>query len=185
MTTHKLKVDELLANGSENPKRIFSTLNLEVSKPKKDATFSLDEAHNFIRSRYEQLSEGDIQTAITFLKSEMGSKQRELAKEFSQIVRAVLSAQHPGFPTATEQRARRVREFFEAAGAAEAVSVIPKPGDFGPRDRIEQLAVDFYAERLDDDELAGLVTYYKSAEGQIAVGAALRLTKDILSAYGI
>ena len=80
MTTHKLKVDELLANGSENPKRIFSTLNLEVSKPKKDATFSLDEAHNFIRSRYEQLSEGDIQTAITFLKSEMGSKQRELAK---------------------------------------------------------------------------------------------------------
>ncbi|MBR0820281.1 DUF2059 domain-containing protein [Bradyrhizobium liaoningense] len=185
MASDRPEVDLLLASGSENPKRIFAALNVEPTKPKKDVVISNDEAHAFIRKRYDGLSSSEIAEASTFLNSEQGIKQRELSKEFSQLVPRLLSGA-TSINEAPALKAEKVRQFLEAAGAIDALNSIPL-GEAKPESRssVCQYAINFYADRLSEEELDSLVTHYSSAEGKAAVKAALRLAKDILQEYGI
>lgn len=177
-------VDTLLNSGSENPKRIFTALNAEPTKPKKDVVISPQEAHAFIRARYEALDPSAIKQATTFLNSEPGLKQRELSKEFSQLVPQLLSGT-ASIESASSEKAQKVEDFFRAAGALDALKAIPYSPDPTSKDRVYKHAIDFYASKLSNEELATLVAHYSSQEGKAAVAAALNLTKEILNEYGI
>ncbi len=184
MVTDRSKVEMLLESGSENPKRVFSALNVELTKPLKDKVFTPEEAHSFIRERYEKLSSEDIDMALDFLNSEMGRKQRKLSAEFSKISSELLNGTI-SIEKASAEKAKQVEEFFRAAGALDALAAIPKPADPKPRDLMYSYVVDFYADRLSDAELEKLIAHYTSSEGKKAANAALQLTRDILQAYGI
>lgn len=184
MVTDSSKVEMLLESGSENPKRVFSALNVELTKPLTDKVFTPEEAHAFIRERYEKLSPEDIDMALGFLNSEMGSKQRKLSAEFSTICSELLKGTIL-IEKASAEKAKQVEEFFRAAGALDALAAIPKPADPKPRDLMYSYVVDFYADRLSDAELEELIAHYTSSEGRKAANAALELTRDILQVYGI
>jgi hypothetical protein len=165
-------------------KRIFTALNAEPTKPKKDIVISPQEAHAFVRARYEALDPTAIRQAITFLNSEPGIKQRELSKEFSQLVPQLLSGT-ASIDSASSEKAKRVEDFFTAAGVLEALKAIPYSPDPTSKDRVLKHAIDFYASKLSNEELAALVAHYSSENGQAAVAAALSLSKEILNEYGI